>query len=253
MTNSSPHSAIPARSKPRNLAQAVIEHITSQIKDQALLAGEKLPTESEIMQIYDVSRTVVREAISHLKAAGLVETRHGIGTFVLPPSSHGIGLHNASIVTVRDVLDVLEIRISLETEAAWLAASRRSEAQVQEMAQLLSVMQNSIDASDAHAEASVNADVQFHLLIAQATCNHYFVELLSHLGHTIIPRARLNTAQLEQDQPSAYLNRVHREHEDIYQAIQRKDAEAARAAMRTHLSNSRERLRRAQELLEARG
>lgn len=252
MTNSSSPSAIPARSKPRNLAHAVIEHISSQITEQRLLAGEKLPTESEIMRIYDVSRTVVREAISHLKAAGLVETRHGIGTFVLPPSSHGIGLHNATIVTVRDVLDVLEVRISLETEAAWLAASRRSEAQVQDMAKLLVIMQDNIDDSGAQASASVDADVQFHLLIAQATCNPYFVELLSHLGNTIIPRARLNTAQLEQDKPSLYLGRVHREHENIYQAIQRKDAEAARAAMRTHLSNSRERLRRAQEMLESR-
>lgn len=253
MTNNTSSSAIPARSKPRNLAQAVIEHISSQIKDQRLSVGEKLPTESEIMQIYEVSRTVVREAISHLKASGLVETRHGIGTFVLPPSSHGIGLHNASIITVRDVLDVLEIRISLETEAAWLAATRRSDEQVREMAQLLEVMQSSMHSDSSQAEASVKADVQFHLLIAQATCNHYFVELLSHLGHTIIPRARLNTAQLEQDHPSDYLNRVHREHEDIYEAIRRQDAEAARAAMRTHLSNSRERLRRAQEVLEGRG
>ncbi|HEY5801386.1 MAG TPA: FCD domain-containing protein, partial [Burkholderiaceae bacterium] len=69
--------------------------------------------------------------------------------------------------------------------------------------------------------------------------------------NALIPRARLNTAELERDKPADFLERVNREHEDIYRAIQRQDAEAARAAMRTHLSNSRERLLQAQRRLEA--
>jgi DNA-binding FadR family transcriptional regulator len=99
----------------------------------------------------------------------------------------------------------------------------------------------------------VEVDKQFHLLIAQSTNNRYFVDILSDLGSAIIPRARVNSAQLVHDDPTAYLQRVQREHEDICQAILRKDAEAARAAMRTHLSNSRERLRHAQEMLEKGG
>lgn len=237
----------PYKKKYRNLAQCVIEHITHNIQNGVLKPGEKLPTEAEIMTLHGVSRTVVREAISHLQAAGLVQTRHGIGTFALEPPAANLGIHNEAIVTVRDVLAILELRISLETEAAWLAASRRSEEQVAEMAAVLKKMQ----AGSAQEEGSVNADVQFHLLIAQATGNRYFVEILSHLGTTIIPRARLNTAKLAQDEPAAYLGRVNHEHEDIFNAILRKDPEAARAAMRTHLSNSRERLRRAQELFEA--
>ena len=96
---------------------------------------------------------------------------------------------------------------------------------------------------------SVGDDVQFHLLIAQATGNKYFVEILSHLGSAIIPRARVNAARLGKDDPVEFIRRVHHEHEDIWRAIDRRDAEGARAAMRTHLSNSRERLRRAQEEL----
>ena len=239
-------SNIPQRSKPRNLAHAVVEHITESIRKGELKTGEKLPTESEIMQIYGVSRTVVREAISQMKASGFVETHHGIGTFVLAPPKTGMGLPHESMVTLRDVLDILEIRISLETEAAWYAASRRSEEQIQALAAVLAQMQSAAD----DQQHSVDADVQFHLLIAQATGNSYFVELLSQLGRTIIPRARINTALISEDEPQAYLQRVRHEHEAIYQAILRQDAEAARAAMRTHLSNSRERLRRAQELLE---
>ena len=241
-------SPIPLRTKPKNLAQGIIEHIILRIKEGSLEVGEKLPTEADFMQTYGVSRTVIREAISHLKAAQLVETRHGIGTFVLPPTASGIGagIQNEAVVTVRDVLDILEIRISLETESAWLAASRRTEEQVELLRATLEQMTKGEDGNN----QSVSSDIQFHLQIAQATGNKYFVELLNHLGQTIIPRTRLNTAQLNDD-PSTYLNRLYHEHESIFNAISRKDPEAARAAMRTHLSNSRERLLRAQEMLEA--
>lgn len=241
-------SSLPAApvKKHRNLAQGVVAAITSSIQAGTLKPGEKLPTESVIMELHGVSRTVVREAISHLQAAGLVQTRHGIGTFVLEPPAASLRISSDTIRTISDVLAILELRISLETEAAWLAATRRSEAQVAEMGAVL----KRIQASQSRP-GSVESDVAFHLLIAQATGNRYFVDILSDLGHTIIPRARVDSAQLAHDDPNVYLERLNREHEDIYNAIARKDAEAARAAMRTHLSNSRERLRRAQEGIAA--
>jgi GntR family transcriptional repressor for pyruvate dehydrogenase complex len=234
------------RKKHRNLAQGVVESFTLAIQAGTLKPGEKLPTESVIMEMHGVSRTVVREAISHLQAAGLVQTRHGIGTFVLEPQPANLRISSDTIRTIGDVLSILELRISLETEAAWLAATRRSEEQVQQMGAALQRIQSS-----AGQPGSVEADVHFHLLIAQSTGNRYFVDILSDLGNTIIPRARINSAQLAHSDPAAYLERVNREHDDIYRAILRQDAEAARAAMRTHLSNSRERLRRAQEGIAA--
>ena len=241
-------SSLPAApvKKHRNLAQGVVAAITGSIQAGTLKPGEKLPTESVIMELHGVSRTVVREAISHLQAAGLVQTRHGIGTFVLEPPAASLRISSDTIRTIADVLAILELRISLETEAAWLAATRRSEAQVAEMGAVLKRIQESQS-----RPGSVESDVAFHLLIAQATGNRYFVDILSDLGHTIIPRARVDSAQLAHDDPGVYLERLNREHEDIYNAIARKDAEAARAAMRTHLSNSRERLRRAQEGIAA--
>lgn len=229
--------------KRHTLAQGVVEQISASIGSGVLKPGDKLPTESAIMEQHGVSRTVVREAISHLQAAGLVQTRHGIGTFVLEkPRSSGLGIDAESIVTVRDVLAILELRISMETETAGLAASRRSEEQVAELAQALDDMRQAME----QGRASVEADRRFHLVIAKATGNRYFIDILGQLGQAIIPRARVNTAGLAQDRPADYLERVHREHEDIFRAIQRQDPEAARAAMRTHLSNSRERLLQAQ-------
>ena len=232
------------RKKHRNLAQGVIEQFTSDIQSGILKPGDKLPTESAIMALHGVSRTVVREAISHLQASGQVETRHGIGTFVLEATPANAGILSDTIVTLRDVLAILELRICLETEAASLAAARRSDEQAAKLGDIVEAMRIS-----AEQGGSVGDDVQFHLLIAQATGNKYFVEILSHLGSAIIPRARVNAARLGKDDPVEFIRRVHHEHEDIWRAIDRRDAEGARAAMRTHLSNSRERLRRAQEEL----
>ena len=75
--------AAPRRS--RSLAHELVESIGARIQSQQLKPGDKLPTESEIMRAFGVSRTVVREALSQHAGAGLVETRHGIGTFVLEP------------------------------------------------------------------------------------------------------------------------------------------------------------------------
>ena len=114
------------RRKPRSLAQELVTVLTERIRSGQLKRGDKLPTESQIMAEEGVSRTVVREAISRLQAAGQVETRHGIGTFVLDaPSTGGFRIDPATVVTLREVLAVLELRIALEIESAGLAAQRR--------------------------------------------------------------------------------------------------------------------------------
>ena len=224
------------------------EAISSDIRTGALKPGDKLPTESEIMARHHVSRTVVREAITYLQAERLVQTRHGIGTFVLdpPPANHGVNVAAASATTLREIQEVLELRICLETEAVWLAASRRTSEQLEQLREALGEMKK----HDERSVASVEADVAFHQLIALSTGNRYFVDILRDLGHAILPRSRINPVHLAQVDPVLFFDRVNREHEDIFNAIERRDAEAARAAMRTHLSNSRERLRQAQERLE---
>lgn len=247
-TGSTAASALPSnggrpRQRARGLAHGLVEDFSAKIHGQQLRPGDKLPTESAIMQAFGVSRTVVREALSKLQAAGLVETHHGIGTFVLPPRAAGMFRLDASdVATSVDVLAVLELRISLETESAGLAAVRRTDAHLQAMRQALDDFERNV----ASAGDTVSHDFRFHLQIAQATGNPYFADIMSHLGTTIIPRTRI-TAIRNHDRRGEYLSRVNREHEEIYAAIARRDPDSARAAMRIHLTNSRERLRLAQE------
>jgi GntR family transcriptional regulator, transcriptional repressor for pyruvate dehydrogenase complex len=232
------------RRRSRSLAHELVEGIGGKIRGQLLKPGDKLPTESEIMQAYGVSRTVVREALSRLQAAGLVATRHGIGTFVLEPRpSQGFGIDPSDVATAVDVMAVLELRISLETESAGLAAQRRSDLQLAEMRAAL----DAFEANVGGPGDAVSPDFRFHLAIANATGNRYFADIMSHLGSTLIPRTRINSSRVAREDLPQYLRRVNREHEEIYQAIARCDPESARAAMRIHLTNSRERLRRAQE------
>src|SRR5258708_6710094 len=115
---------IAPRRRMRSLAQEVVDALTAQIEAGTLRPGDKLPTETEVMKAQGVSRTVVREAISRLQASGFVETRHGIGSFVLERKRQPVGIDPATITTIRDVLAILELRISLESECASLAAQR---------------------------------------------------------------------------------------------------------------------------------
>jgi GntR family transcriptional regulator, transcriptional repressor for pyruvate dehydrogenase complex len=237
-----PTPAVPQR-RARNLAEFVVSRLTEQIEASVLKPGDKLPTESQLMETMSVSRTVIREAISRLQAAKVIETRHGIGSFVLEPTKQSIGLEVVPGTTLRDVLAILELRISLETECAGLAAQRAKSADIARIRAAL----DAIAAKRASASDSVEADLDFHVAVAQATGNRYFVDILVQLGTALIPRERVDSASIAREDPSAYLSLVNREHESIFDAIARRDAESARAAMRMHLSNSRERLRRANQ------
>jgi GntR family transcriptional repressor for pyruvate dehydrogenase complex len=212
--------------------QQLVDTLTARIQEGGIRPGERLPTETGLIETYGVSRTVVREALSRLKAAGLIETQHGRGSFVLTrPSTTGFdpglpaGFH--------DVLELLEFRTGVEVESAGLAAVRRTGPA---LAGLRAAMDDFARA-EGNPGAAVNADFLFHLRIALATGNRYFGDLLASLGPSMIvmPPERLRPDRQD-------FATIVAEHENIHAAIERQDAEAARAAVRVHLSNSRARL-----------
>lgn len=226
-----------------SLVEMVLNDLAGKIRSGTYKEGQRLPTEPEVMATHGVSRTVVREAMSRLQAAGLAQTRHGVGTFVLPQEKEALPLLDSSTVTtIRDLLAMLELRISVETEAAGLAALRRTEEQTRQMREALSAYEKDVRSGG----SSVEPDFRFHLLVAQATCNPYFENFYRQLGTTTIPRTRLDTSRFS-SAPADYLLLSNLEHESIMEAIIRRDPEGARAGMRMHLTNSRERLRLASE------
>jgi GntR family transcriptional repressor for pyruvate dehydrogenase complex len=226
----------PEKKRSPGLSNNLVTELTQFIRLGKFLPGDKLPSESTIVGKYGVSRTVVREAISKLQAAGLVETRHGIGTFVLENDRQP--RFRLSGDTALSIRGILELRMGLETQAAALAAQRRTPEQLIQMRQALDDYESSL----ANSDSSVEADVRFHRLIAQATGNPYFTDVIHHLGESVIPRARIQPHE-RGSTDLAYLGQAaNQEHEAILKAIQRKDSEAARAAMLLHLSNSLDRI-----------
>ncbi|HLV29512.1 MAG TPA: FadR/GntR family transcriptional regulator [Burkholderiaceae bacterium] len=230
------------RRSSRTLAQEAVDALTALINAGTLHPGDKLPTESELMQQLGVSRTVVREAMSRLQASGLVETRHGIGTFVAHPPEESFSIPITSVNTAIDAMALLEVRVAVEVEAAALAAQRRSADQLAAIREALDRLITLETRSGSSMDASIQADFAFHHSIALATGNAYFPKYLAHLGKDSIPRSRL---LMDEAAHQRYLHKLNQEHRLIYLAIQAQDPLAASEAARNHLLNSKLRLQRA--------
>lgn len=219
------------------LAYQLVEDLKQRILIGQIAPGEKLPGEKSLVEEFGVSRTVVREAVSRLQAAGLVETFQGRGSFVLEVPERTSGLRE--VRSHRDVLDLVDFRIGVESEAAGLAAGRRTDHQLKGIERTLDDFRRVGD----DPSRSVEADFAFHLKVAVASGNRFYSDLIADLGPMMImlPRTRLDPAY-EMSDPD-HLTRVVHEHENIHAAIARSDSEAARAAARVHLANTRNRLR----------
>lgn len=226
------------------LTSQLLRALTERITRGTFKPGDKLPSEQEIIEEFGVSRTVVREAISSLRAAGLVSTQQGVGAFVMQPERAApFRIDETNLDVLKEVIAVLELRTGLEAEAAALAAERRRPEHLRAMRDALDRMEAAIEAR----QDAVGADLDFHRGIAEATGNRHFSHLFGYLGTLLIPRTRVQTFKLIGTAREDYLRRVNREHEDIFRAIGDGDPGAASAAMRQHLGNSRERLRQAYE------
>ncbi|MDR5737233.1 MULTISPECIES: FadR/GntR family transcriptional regulator [unclassified Caballeronia] len=228
-----------------SLTDKVVAALIEEIERGVLRPGDKIPTEAALMKQMTVSRSVVREAVSRLQAANIVETRHGVGTFIRALADReSVRLYDADLSSLLDIMAIIEFRIDLEGAAAALAAGRRTEQHLRQIARAIERYEEQIAN---HSTDVLEHDVEFHLQIARASGNRYFYDVLSQMGRAVSPRTRLGKAEIAELDQIERLRNVLNEHKAIYQAIVRQDADDARAAMRMHLSNSRERLRQVHE------
>jgi GntR family transcriptional repressor for pyruvate dehydrogenase complex len=226
---------------PRNLTRATAERIAADIIDGRLPPGARLPTEQSMVAAMGVSRTTVREAVAALRADGLVITRQGAGAFVAPDAPRRpFRLAIEELPSVEEVIAVMELRASVEVEAAGLAAARATPTARQDVGGALAA----IDAAIHRGESAIDEDFTFHLTIASATGNPQFGNFLEYLGRFIVPRQTIRVAAHGEEGRRGYLELFQNEHREIYQAIAAADAARARAAMRLHLANSQVRYRR---------
>ena len=222
------------------LSTQVWESLAERIASGALAPGAQLPTEAALCDEYGVSRTVVREAVARLRSEGRVIPQQGRGIFVSEaPAQTGFTVTEEALQTLSETIALLELRMSVEVEAAGLCAERRTDAD----ARAIRALMEQIDA--AHEDPSrvqIHYDYDFHLRIAAASGNAFMLAFLDYLRPWIVPRYQLAHIVGEASR-DAYYARIHAEHERIVAAIETGNGPAAREAMRTHLLNSLGRVR----------
>ena len=222
------------------LADQVTAALKAHIASGEALPGSRLPTEPVLSERFGVSRTVIREAISRLKSAGLVEVRQGSGTVV----SEGAHIKAFTIDldvrgSIEAVLRVTELRRGIEGEAAALAAQRHTPEQLQAIHQALLA----IDAAEQAGLDGVEQDLAFHFSISQATGNPLYPSLHEFIAQFIKEAIRITRSNEERRRDLA--STVRTEHFAVYAAIAAREVEGARQAALTHIHNAVERLKNA--------
>jgi DNA-binding FadR family transcriptional regulator len=228
--------------EPRRLYEHIARKLAKAIADGDHDVGDRLPSERELAQQFDVSRPTVREAIIALELDGLVDVRLGSGVYVLnrrPP---------AGKEGVKDIgpFELLEARRAIEGEAAALAALRIDAAQIDQLCALIDEMRD----DNRHNEIlmSEDADRRFHELIAASTQNSAIIAAVQMLWDA---RARSpQSHRLDDKGRASGLKPPIEEHAQIVRALKRRDPEAARAAMHKHLTRVIEGLLKATEVAE---
>ena len=219
----------------RSLADVVFDRLQRAIKSGAYRPDERLPTEHDLAAEFEVSRPIVREALRRLREQGLIYSRRGAGSFV-----RSIGLKQplgfGQLENVSDLLNCYEFRVTMEPEAAALAAERQDTASLAAISAALEMMRDATNRLT-HRE---DADFQFHLAIARASENSYFSTAMEALKDHIAVGMRFHGASVKRE--ASGLTRVFGEHSAIHEAIRDRDGASARVLMRDHLIGSRERL-----------
>ncbi|MET0607022.1 MAG: FadR/GntR family transcriptional regulator [Beijerinckiaceae bacterium] len=226
--------------KRANLTEAIIKALCGRVDGGTYAPGDKLPSEMELCREFGVSRTVVREAVASLRLGGKLYSRQGLGVFVTQSEETRPHFAVAPIDDVRSAMQVLEIRIGVESEAVMLAASRRTPETISEITRAFDRF-NALDPG--HAEEEAKADYGFHLAIAHAAANPHFPQFLEVLGQDIAFDLHLKHGHASRLNRSAYVKKISREHGAILSAISQGDTRAARVALRRHLEESLNRYR----------
>jgi GntR family transcriptional repressor for pyruvate dehydrogenase complex len=218
------------------LPDKVVSMLFADIESGRMVPGEKLPTEQQLADRFGVSRNVLREAVAKLRADGVVETRQGIGTFILEPEKRQVVRIDAATLQDGENMERLfELRCVLETEAASLAAVRGDTESLRKIKSAVDRM----GGEERWEEGSIDADLEFHREIARATGNGFFFTFITFIGERI--RGSIEYARLTNPLHDLVAINVP-EHVAIYDALAAGDPAEAGAAMRRHIIGAAERV-----------
>ena len=216
-----------------SLYESVSEQLLAAIRDAGLKPGNRIPSERELGEQFGVSRTVVREAIRHLAAKGVLEVLSGSGVQVADVGHEGvtesIDLYLRQRGPIRPA-QIHEVRQSLELTTTELATERATDQQLADIREACERMASVLDDPNAASEA----DVAFHRAIVEATDNPLFLVLLDSLGDVLLEIRRATLGESGRGQVALDAHRA------IVESLEHRDPDAAVRAMRAHLVDSRD-------------
>jgi len=228
----------------QRLYRQIADQLAELIRRGEFKPGDRLPSERDLSQQFDVSRASVREALIALEIDGLVDVRVGLGVFVnAAPAANS----QTAALAEPGPFEVLSARYLLEGETAALAARNGSAAEHARIRETLQLMAQEVDASG----IGLNADALFHLRIAEASGNSALVHLVHQLW-SFRDSAMFRKLDEHFDSPERHQEAI-AEHRRVIEAIERRDADGARAAIVVHLDTVRAALERGWELANVKG
>lgn len=225
-------------SKKEKVSEIISSELMKMIETKQYPPGSKLPTENELAAQFGVSRSPIREALSVLKAAGLVTSRQGGGNYVAEFTD------NVSIQRIQvekhdaeTIMHLFEMRKILEPEAASMAALKRTPEQLEQMKHFLKLMEEEIIHG---GECDVKTDIEFHRAIMMATQNPILIQVLESLRSTY---EKVLAVTLRPNNSLGNKRKaVFKEHENILKAIEDEEPELAKIYSLIHLRNAEKKI-----------
>jgi GntR family transcriptional repressor for pyruvate dehydrogenase complex len=213
--------------KKTRVAEAIADRIRELILDRTFLAGEPLPGERDLAERFGVSRGSVRDALRTLETIGLIETRHGQGTFPKELDVNRLVAPLASVLTYSHDLqeELLDVRRMFEPAVARAAAARVTEDDLTELEQLIHAQRQKLKSG----RSAIVEDTAFHAVLARATGNRVIVRIMETLNDLLVESRKLTLKQ--KGRPARSL----RGHENVVAALRVRDADAAGRAMLNHI------------------
>ncbi|OLN30215.1 FadR/GntR family transcriptional regulator [Desulfosporosinus metallidurans] len=217
--------------KTRKIYEQIVDQIGQLVAEGQLKPGDRLPSERELVERFQVSRASIREAISALEMMGLIEVRSGEGTYIREVNIDSVVAPLAWMLFIeKDTdLELYEARKILEVQAAGLAAERAEDDEMSDMFEALEIMRVDLQKQLLGEEA----DHHFHYAIARATHNKILFRLMNTISDTMQKTLKSSRSKLYEDTNSP--ERLYKEHLLIYEAIKNHDAESAQKLMLAHL------------------
>src|SRR5690625_3549389 len=209
---------------------SLVEQVTKEI--EALIhagywqVGKKIPPEKELMERFEISRNTLREALRALAHVGLLETRQGSGTFVTSTSMFGAVV--TKHVEHSSLLQIIEVRLALESEAAYLAAQRRTKEEMTKMEHYINDCEIAFQEND--LKKFVEADVALHQVIVEASHNSLLIDLYATLNDSLYYSIDRNIEDLNQHTKEQHI------HHQLFIAIKNQQPEKDSKFVKQNLS-----------------